>query len=48
MNKIAVTAKLCTPQGLQTAVVPRRNKTDFAPARRWDWGDAISFEPQKA
>jgi ribosomal protein RSM22 (predicted rRNA methylase) len=48
MNKIAVTAKLCTPQGLQTAVVPRRNKTDFAPARRWDWGDAVSFEPQKA
>jgi len=43
-SKVAVTAKLCTPRGLQAASVPRRNKLGFAAARRWDWGDAVPFD----
>jgi ribosomal protein RSM22 (predicted rRNA methylase) len=42
VNKVEVTAKLCTPTGLAFAKVPRRNKADFARARRWRWGDAIT------
>jgi ribosomal protein RSM22 (predicted rRNA methylase) len=41
VNKVEVTAKLCTPDGLAFAKVPRRNKADFARARRWREGDAV-------
>ena len=41
VGKAEVIAKLCTPDGLQTARVPRRNKAGYAEARRWRWGDAL-------
>ena len=44
VSKVEVSAKLCTPDGLQTAKVPRRDKTAYAAARRWDWGDAVMEE----
>jgi len=40
-SKAGITAKLCTPDGLAPITVPRRNKTDYARARRWRWGDAV-------
>jgi ribosomal protein RSM22 (predicted rRNA methylase) len=42
VGKVEVTAKLCTPRGLVVAKVPRRAKTDYARARRWRWGDAVT------
>jgi ribosomal protein RSM22 (predicted rRNA methylase) len=41
VTKVEVTAKLCTPDGLAIAKVPRRAKADYARARRWRWGDAV-------
>jgi ribosomal protein RSM22 (predicted rRNA methylase) len=41
LNKVEVTAKLCTPNGLEIARVPRRDKAAYAGARRWRWGDAV-------
>jgi ribosomal protein RSM22 (predicted rRNA methylase) len=41
VSKVEVTAKLCTPDGLAIAKVPRRAKADYAAARRWRWGDAV-------
>jgi ribosomal protein RSM22 (predicted rRNA methylase) len=41
VTKVEVTAKLCTPDGLVIAKVPRRAKPDYARARRWRWGDAV-------
>jgi ribosomal protein RSM22 (predicted rRNA methylase) len=41
VTKIEVTAKLCAPDGLAFAKIPRRAKADYARARRWRWGDAI-------
>jgi ribosomal protein RSM22 (predicted rRNA methylase) len=43
-TKIEVTAKLCTSDGLVIAKVPHRLKADYARARRWRWGDAVSEE----
>lgn len=45
LNKVAVSAKLCTKAGLSLVSVPRRDKPAYAAARRWDWGDAV---PDKA
>jgi ribosomal protein RSM22 (predicted rRNA methylase) len=42
VSKVEVTAKLCTPEGLVIAKVPRRAKADYAAARRWRWGDAVA------
>jgi ribosomal protein RSM22 (predicted rRNA methylase) len=42
LTKIAVTAKICTPQGLQIVNAPRRDKGFYARARKWGWGDAIT------
>jgi ribosomal protein RSM22 (predicted rRNA methylase) len=42
VTKIEVTAKLCTPDGLDIAKVPRRAKADYANARRWRWGDGVA------
>ncbi|NOJ38265.1 small ribosomal subunit Rsm22 family protein [Bradyrhizobium australiense] len=42
VSKVDVTAKLCTPDGLAFRKVPRRAKADYASARRWRWGDAIT------
>jgi len=41
VSKVEVTAKLCTADGLAITKVPRRNKTGYARARRWRWGDAV-------
>jgi ribosomal protein RSM22 (predicted rRNA methylase) len=41
VSKVEVTAKLCTPDGLVIAKVPRRAKAEYARARRWRWGDAV-------
>ena len=41
VGKVEVTAKLCTPDGLLVAKIPRRAKADYAGARRWRWGDAV-------
>jgi ribosomal protein RSM22 (predicted rRNA methylase) len=43
-TKVEVTAKLCTPDGLVVAKVPRRAKVEYARARRWRWGDAVMEE----
>jgi ribosomal protein RSM22 (predicted rRNA methylase) len=44
LNKVAVNAKLCTKAGISLAAIPRRDKTAYAAARRWDWGDAVPDE----
>ena len=43
VSKVEVTAKLCRPSGLEMAHVARRAKADYAYARRWRWGDAVSL-----
>lgn len=43
-GKVEVVAKLCTPDGLDIARVPRRDKAAYAEARRWRWGDGV-FTP---
>ncbi|ABD05775.1 conserved hypothetical protein [Rhodopseudomonas palustris HaA2] len=43
-TKVAITAKLCTPQGLDHAVAPRRDKPSYARFRRLSWGDTISTD----
>src|SRR3954469_12396552 len=42
VGKVEVTAKLCTADGLVMARIPRRAKADYARARRWRWGDAVT------
>jgi ribosomal protein RSM22 (predicted rRNA methylase) len=44
VGKAEVTAKLCTEGGLTVTKVPRRDKTAYADARRWRWGDAVMAE----
>jgi len=41
LSKVEVAAKLCTPEGLVATKVPRRDKANYARARRWRWGDAV-------
>jgi ribosomal protein RSM22 (predicted rRNA methylase) len=43
-GKVEVVAKLCTPDGLEIARFPRRDKIAYAGARRWRWGDTVSDE----
>ena len=40
VSKVEVSAKLCTAGGLEIVKVPHRDKTAYARARRWRWGDA--------
>jgi ribosomal protein RSM22 (predicted rRNA methylase) len=40
-TKIAITAKLCTAQGVVDAVAPRRDKTSYTKFRKLDWGGAV-------
>jgi ribosomal protein RSM22 (predicted rRNA methylase) len=42
VNKVEVTAKLCTAEGLVIARISRRAKGDYSAARRWRWGDAVT------
>lgn len=44
VGKAEVSAKLCTPGGLEIARIPRRDKQAYAAARRWRWGDAVATE----
>jgi ribosomal protein RSM22 (predicted rRNA methylase) len=44
VSKVEVSAKLCTTDGLHIAKVPHRDKTAYAKARRWRWGDAVMEE----
>jgi ribosomal protein RSM22 (predicted rRNA methylase) len=41
VGKAEISAKLCTPDGVTTAKVPRRDKAAYAIARHWRWGDAM-------
>jgi ribosomal protein RSM22 (predicted rRNA methylase) len=43
-GKAEISAKLCTTDGLVIARIPRRDKTAYARARRWRWGDAVLDE----
>jgi ribosomal protein RSM22 (predicted rRNA methylase) len=43
VGKAGVSAKLCTPGGLEIARVARRDKAAYAEARRWRWGDAVGL-----
>jgi ribosomal protein RSM22 (predicted rRNA methylase) len=42
IGKVDVSAKLCTPNGLVMAKLPRRDKEAYARVRRWRWGDAVN------
>jgi ribosomal protein RSM22 (predicted rRNA methylase) len=41
IGKAAISARLCTPDGLAVAEVPRRDRQAYAKARHWRWGDAV-------
>jgi ribosomal protein RSM22 (predicted rRNA methylase) len=41
LSKVEVAARLCTPEGVVVTKVPRRDKANYARARRWRWGDAV-------
>lgn len=43
VGKAEIAAKLCTPDGLEMARIPRRDKAAYAAARRWRWGDAVGL-----
>jgi ribosomal protein RSM22 (predicted rRNA methylase) len=43
-GKAEISARLCTADGLVTARIPHRDKTAYARARRWRWGDAVLDE----
>jgi ribosomal protein RSM22 (predicted rRNA methylase) len=46
VGKAEVSAKLCTADGtVRRATIPRRDKSAFAAARRWDWGDGVDAGP---
>jgi ribosomal protein RSM22 (predicted rRNA methylase) len=42
VGKVEVAARLCTAGGVEFAKVPRRDKTAYAAARRWRWGQAVT------
>jgi ribosomal protein RSM22 (predicted rRNA methylase) len=41
VGKAEIAARLCTPDGVAVAKVPRRDKSAYAAARHWRWGDAV-------
>lgn len=41
VTKVAVTAKICAADGIETASVPHRDKAAYKRAKKWDWGDAV-------
>ncbi|MGN8549893.1 small ribosomal subunit Rsm22 family protein [Bradyrhizobium sp. 13971] len=41
VGKVEIAAKLCTPEGVSVAKIPRRARAEYASARRWRWGDAV-------
>jgi len=40
-NKFSVTLPLCAADGLETRVVPSRDKATFKAAKKLDWGDGV-------
>lgn len=44
-TKIAITAKLCTHDGVIAAVAPKRDKAIYGKFRKLDWGDAVFDSP---
>lgn len=44
VNKVAISAKLCTDQGILQAVAAHRDKAEYRRFKKIDWGDAM-FEP---
>jgi len=44
-TKIAITAKLCTNEGVIAASAPRRDKQAYTKFRKLDWGDAVFDSP---
>jgi ribosomal protein RSM22 (predicted rRNA methylase) len=44
INKVEVTAKLCTADGLVRERIPHRDRGAYAAARRWRWGDATNWK----
>ena len=46
VGKTGISAKLCTPEGVAIAKVPRRDKAAHARARHWRWGDAVRENPR--
>ncbi|MCR6732952.1 MAG: small ribosomal subunit Rsm22 family protein [Afipia sp.] len=40
-TKIAVTAKICAADGVETVSVPHRDKAAYKRAKKWAWGDAV-------
>jgi ribosomal protein RSM22 (predicted rRNA methylase) len=44
VGKAEVSAKLCTSGGVAMIKVAHRDKTAYAQARRWRWGDAVMGE----
>ncbi|MDB5567606.1 MAG: SAM-dependent methyltransferase, partial [Tardiphaga sp.] len=40
-TKVAISAKLCTKDGVIAAVAPRRDRAAYARYRKLDWGDAV-------
>ena len=41
VGKPGIELKLCTPEGLEARLVPKRDKPAYAVARRLGWGDAL-------
>src|SRR6266567_4882638 len=41
VTKVAVTARLCTDQGISNAIAARREKAAYQRFKKIDWGDAI-------
>ena len=41
VTKIAVTAKICTADGIEAASIPHRDKSAYKRAKKCDWGDAV-------
>lgn len=41
-NKFSVTLAICAPDGLETRVIPSRDKPAFKAARKLEWGDVTS------
>ena len=44
VSKVEVSAKLCTPAVSKSPKYRHRDKTAYARARRWRWGDAVMEE----
>jgi ribosomal protein RSM22 (predicted rRNA methylase) len=41
VTKVAISAKLCTDQGILNAVAAHRDKTEYRRFKKIDWGDAV-------